>query len=39
MIEGFLFPEPGGYIVELYCEGVFLDDQPIRVRVRPEGEG
>jgi hypothetical protein len=37
LITNFPFPEPGGYLVELYCEGEFLDDQPIRLRVRPEG--
>jgi hypothetical protein len=30
------FPEPGTYLVELLCEGVFVDDQPISV-LPPEG--
>src|SRR5260221_381072 len=25
------FPEPGAYLVELFCEGVFIDDQLISV--------
>jgi hypothetical protein len=37
MIEDFPFPEPGRYFVELFCDGEFLDDQPIEIRVRPEG--
>jgi hypothetical protein len=31
MLEGIVFPCPGTYIVELYCNHVFVDDQPIRV--------
>jgi hypothetical protein len=30
------FPEPGSYLVELFCEGVFVDDRPITV-LPPEG--
>jgi hypothetical protein len=26
------FPQPGSYLVELFCEGVFVDDQLISVR-------
>jgi hypothetical protein len=37
MITDFPFPEPGRYFVELFCEGEFLDDQPIQIRVRSEG--
>jgi hypothetical protein len=34
MITDFPFPEPGRYLVELFCEDEFLDDQPIQVLVR-----
>lgn len=30
-IEGCVFPEPGYYFVEVYCEDEFVDDQIIRV--------
>lgn len=36
MITNFPIPEPGGYLVELFCGTMFLDDQMISVRVRPE---
>lgn len=36
MIANFSFPEPGRYLVELFCGDEFLDDQPIQVRVRAE---
>jgi hypothetical protein len=30
-IEDCVFPEPGYYLVELYCKDQFVDDQVIRV--------
>ena len=31
MIKDFVFPDVGSYIVEVYCEDEFVDDQVIRV--------
>lgn len=36
MIPNFPFPEAGVYVVEVYCDSVFLDDQPVQIQVRPE---
>jgi len=30
-LENCVFPAPGYYSVEVYCEGEFVDDQIIRV--------
>jgi hypothetical protein len=30
-IEGVVFPAPGSYCVEVYCQGAFVDDLMIRV--------
>jgi hypothetical protein len=30
-LEDCVFPEPGYYFIELYCENQFMDDQAIRV--------
>ncbi len=32
-LRSFVFPEPGEYRVELFCENQFLDDRPIQVLV------
>ena len=37
MIPTFPFPEPGTYLVELFCDDEFLDDQRIQIRSRLEG--
>jgi hypothetical protein len=31
MLEDVTFPSPGSYTVEFFCDGEFLDDQPIRI--------
>jgi len=30
-LEDVEFPSPGTFVVEMYCNNLFLDDQPIRV--------
>jgi len=34
-LEDVEFPSPGTFVVEMYCNNVFLDDQPIRVVFDP----
>jgi hypothetical protein len=30
-LREFTFPEPGAYLVQFFCEGVFIDDRMISV--------